>query len=155
MNPWFKSLFFWFGLLPAIFIFWIWLDSGWNEVIGYTHEANNVMEFAVQPGRLDVSVHNDWRSCLVRGEWDLGRGELGKARPDGPRTGPFFHAKWFTYEPHEDVYGKADGGRMSVGFWFLLLVYLAIWVPIFFACRMCWLLVHRARGKALVEDSSG
>ena len=154
MKPWFKSLFFWFGLLPALFILWLWWDSGWNEIVGYSYEAENVAEFHVQPGRLQIITHNDWVSSCFRGEWDVGRTELGKARPDGPRTGPFFHASWFKYEPHDDTWGRVDGGRTSIGFWFILLVYLAIWSLLFFLWRRRGLHLHRAREAALAMDSS-
>ena len=124
--------------------------------MGYSDESHNVLEFHVQPGRVEINISNDWWSSCVRGEWEVDRGQLGKARPDGPRTGPFFHAKWFSHAPHDDSYGKIDGGRTSIAFWFILLVYLTIWLPIFLAWRILrGRLGQRARERAMAEAKPG
>ena len=152
MKPWFKSLLFWFVLLPALFIVWSWLDSGRNEVVGYSYESQNVLEFHVQPGRIEINTSNDWWASCVRGEWEFGRSALGKARPEG---GPFFLAKAFTYKPHPKGWGGADGGKTSIAFWFILLVYLAIWLPLFFGWRFLRRKrIDRGREKVVAEGEA-
>lgn len=146
-RPWFRSLTFWFGLLPLVFILWSWRDSGRAMAMATISSSHGYLMAGQTQGALMIVTSNGFRPLDSHNKFRVHRepGASFKQRRQLAKHGGWHFPRAFESFAVGETLSRA---RFTfVAWWFVAAVHLVLW-----AALLWWRWRRKRRSPLLPAD---